>query len=143
MDDTGTFAAVTQQAEFRAQVRAALAGLDPVDREISELNLRHGFYGADLADILGVPRSQAHALAPRARSQFERSLGPLLLARSEREHCPELAAILDDQGSKASPSLRWRVRRHFGRLRGMRRAQARRTQPCDPARPAAGDPAAG
>ena len=115
MDDTGTFAAVTQQAEFRAQVRAALAGLDPVDREISELNLHHGFYGADLADILGVPRSQAHALAPRARSQFERSLGPLLLARSEREHCPELAAILDDQGSKASPSLRWRVRRHFGR----------------------------
>ena len=114
MDDTGTFAAVTQQAEFRAQVRAALAGLDPVDREISELNLHHGFYGADLADILGVPRSQAHALAPRARSQFERSLGPLLLARSEREHCPELAAILDDQGSKASPSLRWRVRRHFG-----------------------------
>jgi hypothetical protein len=114
MDDTGTFAAVTQQAEFRAQVRAALAGLDPVDREISELNLHHGFYGADLADILGVPRSQAHALAPRARSQFERSLGPLLLARSEREHCPELAAILDDQGSKASPALRWRVRRHFG-----------------------------
>ena len=62
-----------------------------------------------------MPRSQAHALAPRARSQFERSLGPLLLARSEREHCPELAAILDDQGSKASPSLRWRVRRHFRR----------------------------
>ncbi len=115
MDDTGTFAVVTQQAEFRAQVRAALAGLDPVDREISELNLRHGFYGADLADILGVPPSQAHTLASRARSRFERSLGPLLLARSEREHCPELAAILDDQGGKVSPSLRWRVRRHFGR----------------------------
>ena len=115
MDDTQTFAVGTQQAEFRAQVRAALAGLDPVDREISELNLRHGFYGADLADILGVPRGQAHTLAARARSRFEKSLGPLLLARSEREHCRELAAILDDQGGKPTRSLRRRVRRHFRR----------------------------
>ena len=113
MDDMGTFAVVTQQAEFRAQVRAALAGLDPVDREISELNLRHGFYGADLADILGAPRSQVHTRASRARLRFERSLGPLLLAGLEREYCPELAAILDDQGG--NPSLRWRVRRHIGR----------------------------
>jgi DNA-directed RNA polymerase specialized sigma24 family protein len=89
MDDTQTFAVGTQQAEFRARVRAALAGLDPVDREISELNLRHGFYGADLADILGVPRGQAHTLAARARSRFEKSLGPLLLAGSQREHCRE------------------------------------------------------
>jgi RNA polymerase sigma factor (sigma-70 family) len=112
MDDTRTLAVATQQAEFRAQVRAALAGLDPVDREISELHLRHGFYGADLADILGVPRSQAHTLAERARSRFEKSLGPLLLARSERKHCRELAAILDDQGGMPVRSLRRRVRRH-------------------------------
>jgi RNA polymerase sigma factor (sigma-70 family) len=115
MDDTRTFAVGTQQAEFRAQVRAALAGLDPVDREIGELHLRHGFYGADLADILGVPRSQGHTLAARARSRFEKSLGPLLLARSEREHCRKLAAILDDQSGKPTRSLRRRVRRHFRR----------------------------
>ena len=115
MDDTQTFAVGTQQAEFRAQVRAALAGLDPVDREISELNLRHGFYGADLADILGVPRSQAHTLVARARSRFEKSLGPLLLARAEREHCRELAAILDNQGGRQARSLRRQVRRHFRR----------------------------
>ena len=115
MDDTQTFGVGTQQAEFRAQVRAALAGLDPVDREISELNLRHGFYGADLADILGVPRSQAHTLAARARSRFEKSLGPLLLARSEREHCRELAAILDNPGGRQARSLRRQVRRHFRR----------------------------
>jgi RNA polymerase sigma factor (sigma-70 family) len=113
MDDTQTFAVGAQQAEFRAQVRAALAGLDPVDREIGELNLRHGFYGADLADILGVPRSQAHTLVARARSRFEKSLGPLLLARAEREHCRELAAILDDQGGRQARPLRRRVRRHF------------------------------
>lgn len=112
MDDTGAFAAVTQQAEFRAQVRAALAGMDLVDREISELHLRHGFYGADLADILGVPPSQAHTLASRARSRFERSLGVLLLARSERGHCPDLAAILHGPGGKPTLPLSWRVKRH-------------------------------
>jgi RNA polymerase sigma factor (sigma-70 family) len=115
MDDTGSFAAITQQAGFRAQVRAALAGMDPVDREISELYLRHGFYGADLADILGVPPGQAHTLASRARSRFERSLGVLLLARSAWEHCPRLAAILNDPGGKPAPSLRWRVKRHTRR----------------------------
>ena len=115
MDDTQTFAVGTQQAEFRAQVRAALAGLDPVDREIGELNLRHGFYGADLAYILGVPRSQAHTLVARARSRFEKSLGPLLLARAEREHCRELAAILDNQGGRQAGPLRRQVRRHFRR----------------------------
>jgi len=115
MDDTGSFAAITQEAGLRAQVRAALAGMDPVDREISELHLRHGFYGADLADILGVSPGQAHTLASRARSRFERSLGVLLLARSAWEHCPRLAAILDDPGGKPAPSLRWRVERHTRR----------------------------
>ena len=143
MDDTQTFAVGTQQAEFRAQVRAALAGLDPVDREISELNLRHGFYGADLADILGVPRGQAHTLAARARSRFEKSLGPLLLARAEREHCRELAAILDNPGGRPSPAAASAGQAALPALRGMRRAQAQRTQPGGPARPDAGGTAAG
>ena len=48
MDDTGQLSAITEQAELRALVRAALAELDPVEREISELNLRYGLIGADL-----------------------------------------------------------------------------------------------
>ena len=74
MDDTAQLAAVTEQAELRAMVAAALAGLDPVEREISELNLRHGLGGADLAAILGVPARQAQALAARARAHLESSL---------------------------------------------------------------------
>ena len=111
MDDTGTFAAVTEQADVRALVRAALAGLDPVDREISELNLRHGFYGGDLADVLGVPRNRVHILAARARSRLARSLGVLLVARAERDRCPELAAVLDGRGG--TPTLRWRIKQHI------------------------------
>jgi RNA polymerase sigma factor (sigma-70 family) len=121
MDDTGAFAAVTEavafaeQAEYRALVRAALAGLDPLDREVSELNLLHGFDGADLAAILGTPRSQAQVLAKRARSRLEKSLSVPLIARTEREHCHELAAILDGQGGTAIRPLRWRVKQHIGR----------------------------
>ena len=74
MDDTVQLAAVTEQAELRAMVAAALAGLDPMEREISELNLRHGLGGADLAAVLGVPARQAHALAARARAHLESSL---------------------------------------------------------------------
>lgn len=117
MDDTGTFTAVTEQAETRALVRAALAGMDPVDREIAELHLRHGFYGADLADVLGAPRNRAHALASRARSRFERSLGVLPVARSGREHCPDLATVLEGQAGKPLLPLRWRVRRHIRRCK--------------------------
>lgn len=118
-DDTAAFptvaepVAAAEQAEYRALVRATLAGLDPVDREISELTLLHGFYGADLAAILGAPRNQAHALAMRSRSRFERSLDVLLVARAEREHCHELAALLDGQGAHAILPLRRRIRRHI------------------------------
>ena len=53
-------------------VSSALAGLDPGDQEIVELSLRHELYGADLADVLGVPRNQAQPLAMRARTQASR-----------------------------------------------------------------------
>jgi RNA polymerase sigma factor (sigma-70 family) len=74
MDDTVQLATFTEQAELRAMVAAALAGLDPMEREIGELNLRHGLGGADLAAVLGVPAKQAHALAARARAHLESSL---------------------------------------------------------------------
>ena len=115
MDDTAQFAAITEQAELRALVRAALAGLNPVEREIIELNLRHELHGADLGDILGVPPNHAHTLASRARSQFEKSLGVLPMARSDRERCPGLAAVLDGGGGKPTLPLRRRIKRHIKR----------------------------
>jgi DNA-directed RNA polymerase specialized sigma24 family protein len=50
-------------AELQFLVGAALTGLEPAERELIELNLRYQLEGADLADILGMPRSQAQALA--------------------------------------------------------------------------------
>ncbi|HEY1617709.1 MAG TPA: sigma-70 family RNA polymerase sigma factor, partial [Streptosporangiaceae bacterium] len=90
---TDLSADVSEQAErgeLRGLVLAAIGGLNPGDREVIELNLRHDLDGADLADALGVPANQAHALASRARGQLERSLGALLVARTGREQCAEL-----------------------------------------------------
>ena len=115
MDDTGQLSAITEQSELRAVVRAALAGLDPADREIAELNLRYGLLDADLAAVLGVPLHQAHALASRASSRFEKSLGVLLVATSRRESCAELAAMMDGRRARPSALLRRRVKRHIER----------------------------
>jgi RNA polymerase sigma factor (sigma-70 family) len=114
-DENVDVGAGAERAELRVLVGAALAGLNPGEREIIELNLRHDLDGADLADALGVPRNQAHALASRARTQFETSLGALLVARSGREDCPDLDAILAGWDGQLTVLLRKRINRHIER----------------------------
>ena len=114
-DGTADLGTDLEQSELREVVWSALAGLTPSEREIIELNLGHELAGADLADALGVPRNQAHAMASRARSHFEAALGVLLVARSGREDCPELAAILEGWDGRLTVLLRKRVGRHIRR----------------------------
>ncbi len=102
-----------EQAELRQIVRSALGGLNPGEREIIELNLRHELDGAELAAALGVPRNQAHALASRARTQFETALGALLVARTGQDACPYLATILDGWNGELTVLLRKRISRHI------------------------------
>src|SRR5215469_7648997 len=106
-------AAGPEREELRALVAAALTGLNPGDREVIELNLRHTLDGADLADALGVSRTQAQALVSRARSQFEGSLGVLLVARDGREACAGLEDILAGWNGELTILLRKRVNRHI------------------------------
>jgi RNA polymerase sigma factor (sigma-70 family) len=103
-----------EQAWQREMVSSALDELEPGDREIVELHLRHEFYGADLADALGVPRNQVHTLTSRARTRFETALGAHVVARTRLGSCPELSAILGDWGGDLTPNLRKQVRRHIG-----------------------------
>ena len=100
-DDTADLGAGLEQAEIRELVWAALAGLTESEREIIELTLGHELTGADLADTLGVPRNQAHAMASRARAHFEAALGVLLVARSGQDACAELAAHHGGLGREA------------------------------------------
>lgn len=106
---TGTAA---DQAELREYVRTALDGLNPAEREVFELDLRHDLQGADLAAVLGVPRNQAHDLATGARGRLEKALGALLVARTGRRACPDLDMLLDGWDGELTPPDRKQIDRH-------------------------------
>jgi RNA polymerase sigma factor (sigma-70 family) len=108
--DAGTPA---EREERRGLVLDAIGGMSPGDREIIELNLRHDLSGSDLAEVLGVSVSQASALASRTRGQLERSLGALLVARTDRRQCAELDALLDSWDGRLTLLRRKRVARHI------------------------------
>src|ERR1700689_3035404 len=93
-----------QQAELRRLVRVALAGLAPDEREVLELELRHDLHGADLAAVLGVSRHEAHALTSSARGKLDKALGALLVARTGRQGCPAIDALLDGWDGRLTAS---------------------------------------
>jgi RNA polymerase sigma factor (sigma-70 family) len=101
------------RAEMRRQVRAALSGLNPGEREVLELELRHDLHGADLAVVLGVSRNQAHALAAQARGQLEKALGVLLVSRGGQRDCPELDMLLADWDGRLTGPVRKQISRHI------------------------------
>ena len=83
-----------EQAEVRRLIRDTLAELKPHEHEAIELNVRHNLDEMELAAVLGVSWSRAHALASRAREHLEKALGALLVACTGRQFCPELSALL-------------------------------------------------
>jgi RNA polymerase sigma factor (sigma-70 family) len=99
--------------ELRDLVRAAMDGLNPGDREVVELTLRHGMDGAALASALGVSRNQAHATASRARVQLERALAVVIVARTGRQACGRLAELLGVWDGVLTPLWRKRMARHI------------------------------
>jgi len=117
------------QAALKELVTSAVAALNPGDREVIELSLRHDLSGADLAGALGVPVNQAHALASRARAQLERSLGALLVARTGRKSCAELDAILAGWDGTLTILLRKRISRHVESCETCRERKRRELSP--------------
>ena len=100
-------------AQVRELVHAAVAALNPGDREVVDLALRHDLSSAEIRAALGVPANHAHARLSRARAQLERALGALLVARTGARDCPALAGLLTDWRGRLSPTLRKRVARHI------------------------------
>ena len=98
---------------WRSDVLAAawrtLPGMTPRDREVVELSLRHGLDTNELANVLGVPRSQARTLARNSRAQFGAATDLLLAACHGRPWYCEAAAghlaSLDSDLTRVSP--RW------------------------------------
>jgi RNA polymerase sigma factor (sigma-70 family) len=116
-------------AELQYLVRAALTGLESAEREVIELNLRYELEGADLADILGMPRRQAQALATRARSRFTKLLGMLLGAWPARGRCPGAAGLLDSWDGTLTAALCKRLTSHVRRCSVCGRIKHREIRP--------------
>ncbi|MCW2932129.1 MAG: sigW 2 [Actinomycetia bacterium] len=114
-DKATDIAADAEQAELRALVREALNGLGPAEREVLELQIRHGLTNGESASILGISRNHLHALLSRARDQLETSLGVLAVARTGRRDCPVLDAMLEGWDGRLTILLRKRVNQHVRR----------------------------
>jgi RNA polymerase sigma factor (sigma-70 family) len=106
-------ASAVERSELRQLVRDAINGLNPGERDVIELSLVQGLDHDELADALGVSRNHAHALQSRARAQLERSLGALVVARTGRDACAALDALLAGWDGQMTPLLRKRVSRHI------------------------------
>jgi RNA polymerase sigma factor (sigma-70 family) len=111
--ESADVASGVELAEVRQLVRDAIDGLNPSERDVIELGLVQGLDNGELADALGVSRNHAHALQSRARSQLERSLGALVVARTGRNECTALDALLAGWDGRMTPLMRKRVSRHI------------------------------
>ena len=103
----------TERVEVQQLVRAAIDGLNPGERDVIELSLISELENDELADALGVSRNHAHALLSRARSQLERSLGALIVARTGRAACSDLDAMLAGWDGQLTVLMRKRISRHI------------------------------
>ncbi len=102
---------VVHQQDLRTLFTEAANGLDPSDREVLDLHLRHGMTGAEIAAALGIPERQVGVVVQRVRERLGRSIGVVLLARSPG--CGELAALQRTEGTPLTVLSRKRLARHI------------------------------
>ena len=114
-DEAADVGADVERADLRTLVRDALGGVGPAEREVLELQLRQGLNAGEVASVLGVSRNHAHALLSRARDQLATALGALVVARTGRQDCPDLDAMLQEWDGVLTVLVRKRVNRHVER----------------------------
>lgn len=111
--------ASVQAAALRELVGAASASLSEPDREVIELSVRQGMSPAEVGAVLGLSSNHAHARMSRARTQLQRALGALLVARALRGRrgtglvCAGLDEMLRGWDGRLTPLLRKRLSRHI------------------------------
>jgi RNA polymerase sigma factor (sigma-70 family) len=105
----------TERARLRDLLDAATAGLAPGEREVIELELRHGLAVAEVASVVGVSRARANTQASRAREHLEAGLAAVVVARAGRRDCRVLSGMLDGWDGHLTVALREQLHRHIGR----------------------------
>jgi RNA polymerase sigma factor (sigma-70 family) len=112
-DDSVDVSEDAARAERSRLVREALPGLNASEREVIELQLRHQLEPAEMASVLGVSRNHVHSMLSRAREQLEVCLAVLVVGKTGRDDCPDLANMLSDWDGQLTVLLRKRVSRHI------------------------------
>jgi len=112
-DTTADLTSGLRDEELRRLVWAAAEGLNPREREVLDLAVRHDLDPAEVARALGVPAKHAHALLSKARQQLQRAIGALIVARTGRADCAELDGLLSGWDGGLTVLLRKRVSRHI------------------------------
>ena len=102
------------EAEAAARIIwAAAAGLDPKTYSVLDLHVRHGLESAEIADVLGVSKSNAYTMVSRMKKSFSSTLSTYLLMRNGKDDCVELAEILAAaETDDITPELRKAVDKH-------------------------------
>ena len=114
-DESADVTGGAERAELRTLLRSAVRGLNESEQDLIQLQLRQELDVAEIAAVLGVSRNHAHALLSRARDQLGISLGALLVARSGRDDCAALSALLEDWDGQLTVLMRKRINRHVER----------------------------
>ena len=129
------------QAELRALIRSILADMKPREREVIELSFRHDLDDNDLAIVLGVPGSRAHALSSRTRGRLEESFGALRTALGRAAGLPGDGGIAGRLGWAADRANARPGRLAHRAVPDLPQSRAGRAAPDGSFRPAAADPA--
>ena len=113
--DPDARAALGSAGAIEQLLQEASAGLTDRDRAVAELGLRQNLQGDELAAALGVTTNHAYVLVHRVRGRLEKAVTAILVARTGREDCPELAKVLAGWDGDLTVLLRKRVARHIDR----------------------------
>lgn len=93
-------------------VWTAVASLEPRQQAVLDLTVRHGLTTAEVAEIVGLTRSQTSLVVNHARSALGHAIRSLLVAQS-RTHCDRLAAMVPPGVAQLTPEKRRSVEHHM------------------------------
>jgi RNA polymerase sigma factor (sigma-70 family) len=99
-------------AELRDLIAVAAESLDPTDREVFELAVRHELPAPEIAVVLGTPPAKVPVRLARARAWLEPALSMLLMARTGTRACRSLAGLLAGWDGRPGGPFQERINQH-------------------------------
>lgn len=103
-----------RRQETRELVHSALSGLTGRQREAVDLTTRHELDTRELSGILGLSAEETVELVDQAHGLLDDALAAALIARTGRERCPSVAALVETWEWPLTPTACRKLIRHIG-----------------------------